>query len=192
MKPTGRPRHQEDEAIRYQAAKAFYEANHSSAIRRALLAKSRTEHLQHVVGEYVYYWRTSNDKLEPSRWRGPALVCMVEPRGQDGMTRPSVYWLAHGSSLVRVAPEHVRPEVGSERGTRLETRPQTAVRQPLQEQLVQTLQPVRGPVRFLNLTHQELSSSPYPAADDSPDSEPRHQRGRLQQQLSTQQTSNQS
>ena len=84
LKPDGRPGHQEDEAIRHQAAKAFYEANHSSSIRRALLAKSRTEHVQHEVGEYVYYWRTSNDKMEPSRWRGPALVCMVEPRVDDG------------------------------------------------------------------------------------------------------------
>ena len=192
VKPTGRPGHQEDEAIRHQAAKAFYEANHSSAIRRAILAKSRIEHVQHAVGEHVYYWRTSNDKLEPSRWRGPALVCMVEPRVEEGLTRPSVYWLAHGSSLVRVAPEHVRPEVGSERATRLETMPQTAVRQPLQDQLVQTLQPVRGPVRFLNLTNQEgpdlPSSAPDPAADDSPDTGPRQQRRRLQQQ----QTSNHS
>lgn len=180
VKPYGRPAHQEDEEIRQQAAKAFYEANHSNAIRRALLAKSRIEHVQHEVGEYVYYWRTSNDKLEPSRWRGPALVCMVEPRAEDGVQRPSVYWLAHGSSLVRVAPEHVRPEVGSERATRLETMPQTAVRQPLQEQLVQTLQPVRGPVRFLTLSGQEGPNlnvlAPDPSADDSPEPEPQRRR----------------
>ncbi len=173
LKPDGRPGHQEDEAIRHQAAKAFYEANHSSCIRRALLAKSRTEHVQQEVGEYVYYWRTSNDKMEPSRWRGPALVCMVEPRVEDGLQRPLVYWLAHGASLVRVAPEHVPREVGSERATRLETMPHTAVRQPLQEQLVQTLQPVRGPVRFLNLQGQQgpnlQSSAPNISADDSPE-----------------------
>ena len=172
LKPDGRPGHQEDEMIRHQAAKAFYEANHSSAIRRALLAKSRIEHHKYEVGDYVYYWRTSNDKLEPSRWRGPALVCMVEPRVEEGLQRPSVYWLAHGSSLVRVAPEHVRPEVGTERATRLETMPQTAVRQPLQRQLVQTLQPVRGPVRFLNLANQAMPSSELSAPDDPADDSP--------------------
>ena len=116
-------------------------------------------------------------------------MCMVEPRAEDGVQRPSVYWLAHGSSLVRVAPEHVRPEVGSERATRLETMPQTAVRQPLQEQLVQTLQPVRGPVRFLNLSGQEGPNlnvfAPDPSADDSP--EPQPQRRRKEEETAPQQ-----
>ena len=186
VKPDGRPGHQEDEMIRHQAAKAFYEANHSSAIRRALLAKSRIEHHKYEVGDYVYYWRNSNDKLEPSRWRGPALVCTVEPRVEAGVQRPSVYWLAHGSSLVRVAPEHVRPEVGTERATRLENMPQTAVRQPLQQQLVQTLQPVRGQVRCLNLANQAMPSSelsaPDATADDSPEPVPQRRR---QLQVST-------
>ena len=60
--------------------------------------------------------------------------------------------------------------------------PHTAVRQPLQQQLVQTLQPVRGPVRFLNLQGQEgpnfSSSAPNISADDS--AEPVSQRRRLQ------------
>ena len=186
MKPSGRPGHQEDDAIRHQAAKTFYEANHSTAVRRVLLAKSRPEHVQHQVGVYIYYLRISNDKLKPSRWRGPAVVCMVEPRTKDGVQRPS--WVAHGSSLVRVAPEHVRPEVGSERATRLETMPQTAVRQPLQQQLVQALQPVRGPDRFLNLANQTadpdlLPSAPDPSADDSPDQPPQQRRRRHQSQV---------
>ena len=65
----------EDMEVRVLAAKAFYEANHSSTIRRALLARSRKEHAPLQVGDSAFYWRTSNDKLEPSRWRGPALIC---------------------------------------------------------------------------------------------------------------------
>ena len=152
VRPDGHPRQLEDTENRIMAAKAFYTANNSATIRRALLAKSRKEHTPLQVGDYAFYWRTSNDKLEPSRWRGPALVCAVEPRhADDGVLRTAVYWLAHGSSLVRAAPEHVRLEVSSERAARLESLPQTAARQPLQEQLVQALRPVRSPIRFLDL-----------------------------------------
>ena len=151
VRPDGPQRHMEDMEIRVMAAKAFYEANNSSTIRRALLARSRKEQTPLQVGDYAYYWRTGNDKLEPSRWRGPALVCAVEPRETNGIFRPAIYWLAHGCSLVRAAPEHVRLEVSSERAERLQQFPTTAQRQPLQQQLLQALRPVRGPIRFLDL-----------------------------------------
>ena len=50
-----------------------------------------------------------------SRWRGPALVCSMTPRDcPDAGHIPSVYWLAHGSALVRVAPEQIRAEAPRE------------------------------------------------------------------------------
>ena len=41
------------------------------------------------------------------RWRGPAIVVMKETSeaGPPG----DIYWLAHGTTLLRAAPEHVRP-----------------------------------------------------------------------------------
>ena len=87
------------------SARAFYEANHSTTLRKALLSKPRAEHLTLQIGDYAYYWRTTDKKLAISRWRGPALVCAIEPRTLDsGAARPSVYWLAHGSALVHVTP----------------------------------------------------------------------------------------
>ena len=166
VRPDGHPRQLEDAEIRILAAKTFYAANHSNTIRRALLAKSRKEHEPLQVGDYAYYWRTSNDKLEPSRWRGPALICAVETReASEGVLRPSVYWLAHGCDLVRVAPEHIRLEVTSERAARLENIPQSAAREPLRESLVKALRPVRGPIRFLDFAPHGSRSDARDAQD---------------------------
>lgn len=76
IRPNGRARHLEDQSARALAAKAFYEANHDATRRRALLSNTRTDPNPLEVGDYGYYWRISFDKLEPSRWRGPALVCV--------------------------------------------------------------------------------------------------------------------
>lgn len=169
VRPDGHPRQLEDTEMRILAAKTFYAANHSNTIRRALLARSRKEHEPLQVGDHAYYWRTSNDKLEPSRWRGPALVCAIETRTTDaGVLRPTVYWLAHGCSLVRSAPEHVRLEVNSERAARLEQLPQTAARAALRDQLVDALRPVRGPIRFLDFGPRD-SRSDARETDQPPD-----------------------
>ena len=160
---------QEHQHLRYLAAKAFYEANHDSTIRKALLAKTRAEHETLEVGTYAYYWRTANDKLETSRWRGPALICAIEPRTDSEQQRVSAYWLVHGCSLVRAAPEHVRPEVSSERLHRLDNMPDTALREPLHQQLRRALQPTRGPIRFLDLgPHTSLSDASEPSAPAGP------------------------
>ena len=41
------------------------------------------------------------------RWLGPALVIMRE---DDESGKPSVYWISHGTQLLRCAPHHVRPD----------------------------------------------------------------------------------
>ena len=43
-----------------------------------------------------------------SKWHGPATVCMRE---DDEQGRPRVYWVAHGTSLLRCAGEQIRPIV---------------------------------------------------------------------------------
>ena len=151
---------QENVTMRVAAAKAFHSANHDALLRRSLLARPRAEHEPLSLGSWVFYWRQGDQKLEPSRWRGPAILCMIEPRVTDsGACRPSVYWVAHGSSLVRVAPEHIRPELPRERLARLEHFPETALDRPVQDTIRQVLQPVRGPVHFLDLAPAEISSS---------------------------------
>lgn len=168
IRPNGRARHLEDQSARALAAKAFYEANHDATLRRALLSNTRTDPNPLEVGDYGYYWRISFDKLEPSRWRGPALVCAVESRTTDnGVLRPDVYWMAHGASLVRVAHHFARREVPTERLERLNQFPNTAAREPTFQQVRRALHPVRGPIRLLDLTgevpsdHSDRKDEPH-------------------------------
>ena len=81
--------------------------------------------------------------------RGPAIVRMLEPKPSTSAT--ACVWLAHGSSLVRAAAEHVRPENPCEKAHRLELMPNTAATGPLRVQIMKAMHPVRGPIRFLNL-----------------------------------------
>eukprot|EP00913_Durusdinium_trenchii_P000385 g353.t1 len=153
---------QEDHSLRHAAATAFYAANHDATLRRALLARPRAPPPEVQVGDWAYYWRSGDEKLQIQRWRGPAIVCMLEP--QPNTTTTSCIWLAHGSSLVRAAAEHVRPENPREKAHRLELVPDSVAAGPLTHQLQKALHPVRGPIRFLNLGAPASShASPTPA-----------------------------
>ena len=161
--------YQQLQQLRLQAAKAFYDANYSTTLRKALLSKSRAEATQFFVGDWVYYWREGDSKLEVSRWRGPALICSMQPRGMtdsDAGPRPDVYWLAHGSALLRVSHASLRAETPMERQARLVHLPSTARTQDVQTTVRQLLRPVRGPVRFLDL----LGDPPF--ADATGNDEP--------------------
>ena len=105
---------QEDHALRLTAARCFYEANHDQVLRRALLGRPRSEAHPFEVGQWAYYWRTTDEKLQVQRWKGPAIICMLEPSPNSG--RITCVWLAHGASLVRAAVEHVRLENPRETG----------------------------------------------------------------------------
>ena len=72
--------HQQLHAMRLSAAKAFYEANYSQTLRKALLSQSRARIQQYCAGDWVYYWRESDSKLDISRRRGPAIIRSVQPR----------------------------------------------------------------------------------------------------------------
>ena len=58
------------------------------------------------VGQIVYYFRRGKGKQE-NGYKGPARVIAVEPASHEGQAS-SVIWLAHGATLVRAAPEHLR------------------------------------------------------------------------------------
>ena len=165
--------YQQLQQLRLQAAKAFYDANYNNTLRKALLSKSRSEPMQFFVGDWVYYWREGDSKLEINRWRGPALICSMQPRGiteTDAGPRPDIYWLAHGSALVRVSHTSLRPETPPERQARLLHLLATARSQDVQTTVRGALHPVRGPVRFLDL----LGDPPFADAtgDDEPPNEP--------------------
>ena len=162
---------QEDHSLRHAAATAFYAANHDATLRRALLARPRASPPQVHVGDWAYYWRSGDEKLQIQRWRGPAIVCMLEP--QPNTTTTSCVWLAHGSSLVRAAAEHVRPENPREKAYRLELMPHSVATGPLTQQLQKALHPVRGPIRFLNLgapgsSHASPTQAQAPQAQTFP------------------------
>ena len=75
--------------LRCRARQVFFEADNCQTIRRA--------------GAWVLYWtkKTSPNRLAAGRWHGPAKVICQE--GQ------SIVWVAHGSTILRCAPENLRP-----------------------------------------------------------------------------------
>ena len=89
--------------IRTLARKAFVEADNSSALRRALLRRSRPMRGPYEVGDWLLYWRQRGSNLRRTRgqWHGPACVIAVE-----GLRN---IWLNHSGRLVRASPEQVRP-----------------------------------------------------------------------------------
>ena len=78
-------------------------------IRRALLRRHRAIRMPLAVGQKCFYWRDAGaPRLQKQRWRGPATVVMRE---DDNLGNPKTYWVVHVASLIRVAPEHLRPHV---------------------------------------------------------------------------------
>ena len=58
-------------------------------------------------GDLCYYWRdTPPGSAAKLKWRGPATVIMREP-GPHG-PHTDVYWIGHGTVLLRAAPEHIK------------------------------------------------------------------------------------
>ncbi len=46
--------------------------------------------------------------MQKNRWRGPAIIVMREGY-EEG--KPRVYWVAHGTSLLRCSAEQIRPSI---------------------------------------------------------------------------------
>jgi hypothetical protein len=85
-------------AFRETARRAFAAADNSAAIRRAALRRNRPPRGQYVPGEWVMIWRANTTS---KGWIGPAKVIQ-----QDGS---HTVFCQHMGSLMRAAPEHVRP-----------------------------------------------------------------------------------
>ena len=85
-------------AMRESARKAFHEADNNMAIRRAALRRSRPHRGDYLPGEWVMIWKLSENTR---RWVGPCKVITQE-------STQSLFAMYHGT-LIRAAPEHVRP-----------------------------------------------------------------------------------
>ncbi|CAE7230232.1 RE1, partial [Symbiodinium sp. CCMP2456] len=89
--------------LRCRARRAFMDADNSQAIRRASLRRSNPSRGPYNAGMWVLYWikKSSPNRLAAGRWHGPAKVICSEGK--------SVIWLAHGTNIIRSAPENLRP-----------------------------------------------------------------------------------
>ena len=102
--------------LQKQAAISVIEADNDARLRRALLRQHQAVQYTYSTGQLVYYWRDAPGGAGPKiRWKGPATVVMTEP----GRTGPSTntYWITHGSTLLRVSGEHLRPDLNHQSDT---------------------------------------------------------------------------
>ena len=117
--------------LRQEALKATSQADTDRKLRRALLRKFMGQPSILTAGDLCYYWRDapagSTAKL---RWRGPATVVMRE-HGPHG-PHTDIYWIAHGTVMLRAAPEHVKPTTPSYDLTEKEKDPLDSAKQALQ------------------------------------------------------------
>ena len=95
--------------IRSAARKAVLEAQDDRALRQALRARPRP-HREFQSGDWVYYWRSQKwvegTLIRGGRWHGAALIL-----GKIGRN----FVVAHRRSILRCAPEQLRPASSEER-----------------------------------------------------------------------------
>ena len=91
-----------------KAANAVFSADVDVRLRRALNRKFTGQLTVFQLGDLCYYYRDGPGGIGPKlRWRGPARVVMVEQLESGPHT--TIYWVVHGTNLLRTAPEHLRP-----------------------------------------------------------------------------------
>ena len=94
--------------LQQEATKAMMTADTDRRLRRALLRKYMGHQSILRAGDLCFYWRDAPaGSAAKLRWRGPATIIMRE-EGPHG-PHTDVYWIGHGTSLLRAAPEHVKP-----------------------------------------------------------------------------------
>lgn len=91
---------------RARAARAFIAADSDAKLRRAFNQKFAEMQEELVIGQKVWFWRKNLRRLHKSGWRGPARIVAIEEQ-----PNVNVYWLCHGTSLVRCGARQVRPMV---------------------------------------------------------------------------------
>ena len=94
------------QARRVEAARAFVAADSDAKLRRAFTQKFAEMQEELVIGQKVWYWRKHLRRLQKQGWRGPARIVAIEEQPSV-----NVYWLCHGTSLLRCGARQVRPMV---------------------------------------------------------------------------------
>ena len=94
--------------LNYQqiATKSIAQANNDDRLRRALLRRYSGMKHTFQTGDLCYYWRDAVNNQRPGPkicWKGPATIVMIEQEPHE------VLWIAHGTTLLRASPEHVKP-----------------------------------------------------------------------------------
>ena len=87
-----------------QAATAILKAGNDMRLRRALLRQHQAQQHTYSTGQQVFYWRDAPGGAGPEiRWKGP----------EDGRAGPlaNIYWIAHGTTLLRASGEHLGPHL---------------------------------------------------------------------------------
>ena len=92
-------------ACRESARRAYHAADNDSALRRALLRRSRPGSKAYQPGEWVMVWRPGKGNLA-GVWSGPMKIVVQENQ--------QTIWTTVASKLFRSSPEHVRPVTASE------------------------------------------------------------------------------
>ena len=118
------------------ATQVIAKANNDDRLRRALLRQHAGSQANLHTGDLCYYWRDAPHQGHAGPkilWRGPATIVMMEHQPHE------VLWLAHGTSLIRAAPEHVRPLLENNNTTS----PSPQIQQPLQR-AQEALHGIRG------------------------------------------------
>ena len=94
---------------RASAKQALTKADADRRLRRALLRRYAGTNTALEPGQNCFYWRDArHGDLVKIRWLGPAKVVLREDEPSSG--KPSLYWIAHGTQLLRCAPHHVRAD----------------------------------------------------------------------------------
>ncbi|CAK0827541.1 unnamed protein product, partial [Prorocentrum cordatum] len=107
------------EQRRLLARQSYLECEYAERRRHAEQARNRV-YQTWEAGDLVYFWRDGkgreNRPGKKGGWYGPARVLVQEKRHIDGRTRvTSVVWIARGNTLIRCAPEHLRPASEAEK-----------------------------------------------------------------------------
>ena len=96
---------------RAAAKQALIKADTDRRLRRALLRRYAGSNVLLEPGQTCFYWRDArHGDLVKIRWLGPAKVILRE---DDEAGKPSLYWISHGTQLLRCAPHHVRADFRS-------------------------------------------------------------------------------
>ncbi|CAK0840096.1 unnamed protein product [Prorocentrum cordatum] len=156
---------------RRDAAKAYFAANMSRAVREALAARNRPLAKEFQIGEYVYFWRCDkgeNDFIK-SYWMSPAMVTQVECTDDPDKLRQSVIWCVHNNTLLRTTHELLRPELPEERRQREEAGDDFGLPLSTAERLLKRLNNTTGSIKYKDCVGDALGGPEGHVDDGQPE-----------------------